>query len=62
MWSDEIYKSSYLLNACLLSFPRKVKRFKAEVNVRFHHDYGVNRKKVQLSSGEVDISGSTSDL
>ena len=46
----------------VLSFPRKVKRFKAEVNVRFHHDDGVNRKKVQLSSGEFHISGSTSDL
>lgn len=43
-------------------FRRKGKRFKAEVNVRFHLDDGVKRKKVQLSSGEVDISGSTSDL
>lgn len=43
-------------------FRRKGKRFKAEVNVRFHHDDGFKRKKVQLSSGEVDISGSTSDL
>ena len=46
----------------ILSFPRKGKCFKEEVNVRFHHDDGIDRKKVQLNSGEVDIGGSTSDL
>ncbi len=43
-------------------FRKKGRRFKAEVNVRFRHDDGVKRKKVQLRSGEVDYSGSTSDL
>ena len=39
-------------------FSRKGKRFRAEVDVRFHHEDVLKKSKVQLSSSEGDVSTS----